>query len=209
MKQRQVRRRRREQEQVERWQREEVQQQRQPGQEEEWADDDCDDDDGSSCEHVDHADVSTSDGDVTLDEWGSALRHRRKNERVKVKVRASPPPSNAATAASETSNSSSGGWYLGKLTGRLIRRGLLALVGDEEVQRRRDGAPVVARLRVRFQGVRGLKGVLNPYLELICEGTRRVLKPGRFKEEGLTGERALDPEWSEATLSFAVRPADL
>lgn len=214
------RRRRREQAQVERWQREG-----------EWHGEEGDDDKGMDEDgfeyverpegegvHDDQGDQEDGeeegDEDVTLDEY-DALRHpsSRRRPRVRVQVRASPPPGVAATtaAAAEAGGAGGGGWYLGKLTGRLLRRGLLALVGEEAAQQRRtDGAPVVARLRVRLKGVRGLKGALNPYLEVICEGTRRVVKPSHFREDGggggggTGGEAALDPEWGEASMTFAV-----
>lgn len=178
------------------------------------------DDDGF--EYVDGGDLDADaeEEDLTLDEYDPrehpSPRRGKHKERVRVRVRASPPPGTGshATRAADASSSGSaggggGGWYLGKLTGRLLRRGLLALVGEEEGARRRtDGAPVVARLRVRLKGVRGLKGALNPYLEVICEGARRVVKPERAREdgggEGGGGAAALDPEWGEAAFTFAV-----
>ncbi len=188
---------------------------------EEWMEVDQDQD-----QQEEDGDGEETGDDVALEDYDTR-KHRPPppKERVRVHVRASPPCSfapSAATAASASPSPDStaaaggggaggGGWYLGKLTGRVLRRGLLALVGEEEAQRRRDGAPVVARLRVAFKGVRGLKGALNPYLEVICEGTRRVVKPSRFREEGEAvaggaggGGASLDPEWGEAALSFAV-----
>jgi hypothetical protein len=220
---RKSRRRQREHEQVARWQQEGAQQEGEWEKEEEEEEEEEEED----YEYVERPGAAEEGGrgreqeleheqedegeDVTLEEY-DALRHRsprrqekgRERVRVQVQVRAPPPPT------TEGGGGGGGGdWYLGKLTGRLMRRGLLALVGEEEAQRRRDGAPVVARLRVAFKGVRGLKKALNPYLEVMCEGTRRVLKPSHFREEGAGASSSeekggLDPEWGEAVLSFAV-----
>ena len=151
-------------------------------------------------------------------------RRVRFRERIRVSLTSATIGRPASSDDEYTADNGEGKWFIGKYTGKIFHHGamhLLGLVNDESKQRK-DGAPVVGMLTLTFKGTRGLggeDGVSNPYFEVWCEGTKRLIKPKTSqnggvgeKEGGGDGSRAASPlahphtdkEWRETRLQFEV-----
>jgi hypothetical protein len=151
-------------------------------------------------------------------------RQERVRERIRVSVTAATIGGPTPSEKDLTDGDEEGEWFLGKYTTKAFRRGAKHLLGlvSEESKRRKDGAPVVGTLTLTFKGTRGLGGedggVVNPYFEVWCEGTKKLIKPkasqgGRGGGGGGGGDGCpasplahpgTDKEWRETKLQFEV-----
>ena len=162
------------------------------------------------------------------DRNGDAPSRRRVQvrERIRVSVTAA-TIGGPAPSKEDSTDGDEGEWFLGKYTSKAFRRGAKHLLGYviEESKRRKDGAPVVGTLTLTFKGTRGLGGedggVVNPYFEVWCEGTKSLIKPKASQGGGVGGGReggggegmpasplaqhpGTDKEWRETKLQFEV-----
>jgi len=178
-------------------------------------------------EEVDEEEGEEGEVEEHDDRNGDAPSRRRVQVRERIRVSVTAATIGGPTPSKEDlTGDDEGEWFLGKYTSKAFRRGAKHLLGYviEESKRRKDGAPVVGTLTLTFKGTRGLGGedggVVNPYFEVWCEGTKRLIKPkasqgggGGGGREGGGGEGmpasplahpGTDKEWRETMLQFEV-----